>query len=138
MEGTKENLENLLGAIFFRKELSTIWTLDSCKQKTEQPLSSILALTAFFLSSLLNPLTFQFRIFQPLNVDLCVAIEKDLGVPYSLPDPGQGVLSGEQQYQFYCNISDYSQVSEHCKSCDQNTTDHSYNPFQQQGRIKTK
>jgi hypothetical protein len=74
MEGTKANFENLLGAIFFRKEQSKFSTLVSCKQKTEQPLFSILALTAFFLLSPFKPLMFQFNTFQLLDVVFCVAI----------------------------------------------------------------
>jgi hypothetical protein len=58
IEGTKANLENLLGAIFFRNEQSMLSLLVSYKQNTEQPLSSIFALTTFFLSSLFNPLIF--------------------------------------------------------------------------------
>jgi hypothetical protein len=58
MGGTNENFEKLLGAIFFIREQSTFGSSFLHKRKTEQPLSSILALTSFFLSSLFIPLAF--------------------------------------------------------------------------------
>ena len=63
-EGEKANLSNLLGANFFMYECSKCSLLVSCKQKIEQALSSIFALTALCLPGSLIPLIFQFRMFQ--------------------------------------------------------------------------
>jgi hypothetical protein len=75
MEGMKVNLENRLGVIFFIDEQSKLSILVSWIQKIEQLFSSILALTAFFLSSLFNPLMFQWSTIQFLLLGLCEAID---------------------------------------------------------------
>src|SRR6185436_981546 len=63
-EGEKANISNLLGPNFFMYERSKCSLLVSCRQKIEQAISSIFALTALCLPGSLIPLMFQFRMFQ--------------------------------------------------------------------------
>ena len=65
-DGEKANLSKRLGANFLIKEWSKASFFVYCRQYTKHALSSIFALTASVLPSLLRPLMFQFSTFQLL------------------------------------------------------------------------